>query len=265
MVRRIAATRYVTPLREGGSLPAIVEADDDGLYVLKFRAAGHGARALVAELAVGELARRLDLPVPELVLVDVDAGLGRAEPDSEIRELVTGSVGTNVALDYLPGAVTFDPVGDSLPDADLAARIVWLDSLVVNIDRAPQNPNLLTWHGAPWLIDHGAALYVHSNWRDPENTARQRFELVSQHVLLPRASSILDADTALAPRVTRELLEEVFALVPDDLLVEDVLGREPAEVRAAYVDWLLLRLAARDGWLDEAEASRLAAIDGRES
>jgi hypothetical protein len=205
---------------------------------------------------VGELARRLDLPVPELVLVEIDAGMGRADPDPEIHDLVTGSIGTNVGLDYLPGSVTFDPVQDVAPDADVAARIVWLDSLVVNIDRSARNPNLLTWHGALELIDHGAALYVHSNWRDPGTTAKQRFEMIADHVLLPRASSIEAADEQLAPRVTRALLEEVFALVPDDLLAEDVLDRAPDEVRAAYVSWLLARLDARARWVDEAEAAR---------
>ena len=250
------------PLREGGSLPAIMEADDDGQYVVKFRGAGHGCRALVAEIIVGELARRLGLPVPEIVLVEIGAGLGRADPDPEIHDLVTGSHGINVGLDYLPGSVTFDPVQDIEPDPTVAADIVWLDSLVVNIDRAPQNPNMLTWHGSIWLIDHGAALYVHSNWRDPETTARQRFDLISQHVLLPRAGSIIEADARLASRITRELLEEICVLVPDELLVDDVLERSPAEVREAYVAWLLTRLEHRASWLDEAEASRMAAVDG---
>jgi len=260
MVRRVVAHRYVTPLREGGSLPAIMEADDDGQYVVKFRGAGHGTRALVAELAVGELARRLELGVrvPELVLVTIGAELGRADPDPEIHDLVTGSLGTNVGLDYLPGSVTFDPVQDAEPDADTAARIVWLDSLVVNIDRSARNPNLLTWHGELWLIDHGAALYVHSNWHKPDESARQRFEMIADHVLVPRASSILAADAALAPQVTRELLEEVFRTVPDDLLDQDVLGRGPAEVREAYVAWLLARLDAREEWVDEAEVARVA-------
>lgn len=258
MLSRVLAERYVMPLREGGSLPAIMEADDDGHYVVKFRGAGHGTRALVAELAVGELARRLGLTVPQIVLVDIDTGLGRADPDPEIHELVTASVGTNVGLDYLPGSVTFDPVQDAQPDAATAAQIVWLDSLVVNIDRSSRNPNLLTWHGNLWLIDHGAALYVHSNWRDPESSAKQRFEMIADHVLLSRASSIVDADAAHAPRVTRQLLEEVFALVPDDLLDDDVLGRAPADVRAGYVTWLLDRLAAREAWVGEAESARIA-------
>jgi hypothetical protein len=255
MLRRVVAQRYVTPLREGGSLPAIMEASDDGQYVVKFRGAGHGTRSLVAELAVGELARRLELTVPELVLVEIDAGMGRADPDPEIHELVTASIGTNVGLDYLPGSVTFDPVQDAQPDAATAARIVWLDSLMVNIDRSSRNPNLLTWHGNLWLIDHGAALYVHSNWKRPEESARQRFEMIADHVLLARAGSIVDADAQLAPLVTRELLEDVFALVPDDLLDEDVLGRTPADVRAGYVTWLLDRLDARDEWVGEAETA----------
>jgi hypothetical protein len=261
MVRTVAATRYVTPMREGGSLPALLEADDDGMYVVKLRGGGHGTRALVAELAVGELARALGLRVPELVLVQLDEAISRAEPDPEIQELLAASAGLNVGLDFLPGALAFDPVDDGSPDAATAADVVWLDSLVVNIDRATQNPNIVTWHGDAVLIDHGAALYVHSNWHEPEQSARQPFDLVERHVLLDRAESIERADERLAPRVTRELLERVFALVPDDLLVDDVLGREPAATRAAYVDWLCLRTAddVRAVWVARAEQARLAA------
>lgn len=256
MLRTVAATRYVTPLREGGSLPAIMEADDDGMYVVKFRGAGHGSRGVVAELIAGELARALGMPVPELVLIDVDVALGKAEADPEIQSLVVGSAGTNIGFDYLPGSLTYDPASDAAPSPELAADVVWLDSLTVNIDRMPQNPNLLVWHGTHWLIDHGAALYVHSNWRDPEGTAAQPFAPIAQHVLLPVAGSIVEADARLAPQVTRELLEAILAAGPDDWFEEDVLGRPADEVRAAYVDWLLLRLAARDAWVTTAEAAR---------
>jgi hypothetical protein len=256
MLRTVTATRYVTPLREGGSLPAIMEADDDGLYVVKFRGAGHGARGVVAELIAGELARALGLPVPELVFIDVDVALGKAEADPEIQALVVGSAGVNIAFDFLPGSLTYDPASDDAPSAELAADIVWLDSLVTNIDRMPQNPNLLMWHGNHWLIDHGAALYVHSNWHDPAGTAAQAFAPITQHVLLPVAGSIADADARLAPKVTRELLEQILASAPDDWLEDDVLGRPADEVRTAYVEWLLARLEARATWVAAAEAGR---------
>ncbi|MCW2962586.1 MAG: hypothetical protein JWM25_1180 [Thermoleophilia bacterium] len=258
MVRSVTAMRYVTPLREGGSLPGIVEADDDGLYVVKFRGAGHGPRALVAEYVAGEIARHLGLRVPELVEVLLDPALGRAEPDYEIRQLVLGSEGSNVGLDYLPGSLTYDPASDPLPDPELAADIVWLDSFVTNIDRGPQNPNLLMWHGDLWLIDHGATLYVHANWYEPEAAARQPFEMIAQHVLLPAAGSIVDADARNAPRIDRALLEHILASVPDSWFEQDALGREAAEVRGAYVTWLLLRLDAREQWVPVAEAARVA-------
>lgn len=256
MLRTVTATRYVTPLREGGSLPAIMEADDDGLYVVKFRGAGHGARGVVAELVAGELARAIGLPVPELVLIDVDVALGRAEPDPEIQSLVVGSAGTNIAFDYLPGSITYDPAADAPPPDALAADIVWFDSLVTNIDRMPQNPNLLVWHQQHWLIDHGAALYVHANWRDVEGTAAQAFAPIAQHVLLPAAGSIAGADARCAPKVTRELLEQILDAAPDDWFDDDVLERPAADVRTAYVDWILRRLDARETWVAAAEAAR---------
>src|SRR5256714_1942175 len=195
-VRSVTATRYVTPLREGGSLPGLVEADDDGLYVLKFRGAGQGVKALVAELVAGELGRVLGLPVPELVLVEVDAALARAEPDAEIRELIAASGGLNVGVDFLPGALPFD--GDV--DAALAADVVWFDALVANVDRTPRNPNLLCWHRRLWLIDHGAALYTQHQDGDFAATARRGFPLIAEHVLLPYAGPIAAADHRLAAR-----------------------------------------------------------------
>lgn len=263
MLRTVTATRYVTPLREGGSLPAIMEADDDGLYVVKFRGAGHGARGIVAELIAGEIARALGLPVPELVFIDVDVALGKAEADPEIQSLVVGSAGVNIAFDFLPGSLTYDPASDAPPSPELAADIVWFDSLVTNIDRMPQNPNLLLWHGKLWLIDHGAALYVHSNWKDPDGTAAQAFAPITHHVLLPVAGSIETADARLASKVTRELLEEILAATPDDWLEDDVLGRPADEVRRAYVDWLLARLEARATWVAAAEAGRAASTGAR--
>jgi len=198
-VRTVTATRYVLPLREGGSLPGLVEADDDGLYVVKFRGAGQGPRALVAEVVAGELARALGLPVPELVLVEVDVSLGNAEPDPEIQDLIGASGGLNVGLDFLPGALAFDEAAAARLDPDLAAEVVWLDALVMNVDRTPRNPNLLIWHGRLWLIDHGAALYP-QHGDDFAATAGRRFPAIRDHVLLPRAGSIAAADQRLCAR-----------------------------------------------------------------
>lgn len=256
MFRRVAATRYVQPFREGGSLPALMEADDEGMYVVKFRGSGHGPRVLVAELLCGELARVVGLRVPELVLVDLDAAIGPAEPDSEIQFLLEGSVGTNAGLDFLPGAMTFEPQVGILPPADLAADVVWFDALVMNYDRTPRNPNLLVWHGGHWLIDHGSALYVHANWHQPERVAQDPFDQIAEHVLLPWASSITAAHERHAGRITRELVDAVLASVPDELFAQDPLGRPADEVRAAYATFLAERLAASQGWVARAEAAR---------
>jgi hypothetical protein len=250
-LRHLAATRYVTPLREGGSLPGLVEAEDDGLYVLKFRGAGQGSKALAAELIAGELARALGLPVPDLVLLELDPAIGRAEPDAEIQDLLGASAGTNLGMDFLPGALTYSPVADAGAVAPaLAADIVWFDGLVTNVDRSPRNPNLLMWHGRLWLIDHGAALYVQHSWDDPDTHARGAFPAIAEHVLLPVAGPIGEADERLAPRVTPELLREVLAAVPADWL-----GGEPAET---YVRYLLRRLEPPRPFVEEAERARLA-------
>lgn len=213
-LRGVTATRYVTPLREGGSLPALVEADDDGLYVVKFRGAGQGPRALVAEVVVAELARTLGLAVPEVVLVELDPGLARAEPDPEIRDLIEASGGINVGLDYLPGALTFNPAARPAPDPATAAATVWLDALVLNVDRTPQNPNLLVWHGREWLIDHGAALYPHHGCEDWAREARRPFPAVRDHVLLPYAGSLLEADDRLAGRLGSAEIKRIAGLIP---------------------------------------------------
>jgi hypothetical protein len=231
-VRRVAATRYVTPFREGGSLPALVEADDDGLYVVKFQGAGQGRKALVAEVVAGELARELGFLVPELVAADVDAELARAEPDREIQDLLAASAGTNLGVDFLPGSLPFSPAADPIVDADLAADVVWFDALVTNVDRTAQNPNLLWWHGRLWLIDHGAALYFHHAAEPGLEHARRPFP-VDAHVLLPYASSREAARERLAPRVTESLLEDVVARIPDEWL-------DGAD-RRRYVDYLLIR------------------------
>ncbi len=247
-LRSVAAIRYVTPLREGGSLPGLVEADDDGLYVVKFRAAGQGLRALVAEVIVGELARRLGRLVPELVEVALDPVLGAAEPDPEIQELITKSAGSNLGVDFLPGALPYTSGGPWRPDPSLAADIVWLDALTTNVDRTPRNPNLLIWHERLWLIDHGAALYLQHGGLDPVAHAGRPFPLIADHVLLPDAGSILKAHERLAPVVDRAVLEEVVALVPPDWLS----GGDPGD---AYVDYLARRVSSAV-FAEEAERAR---------
>jgi hypothetical protein len=259
-MRYVRATRYATPLREGGSLPGILEADDSGLYVTKFSAAGHGTKALVAELVAGELARAAGLRVPEIVLVDVDAALGRNEPDAEIRELLKRSVGTNLGLDYLPGSITFDPVAGPEPSADEASEIVWLDALVTNVDRTPRNPNLLVWHRQLWLIDHGSALYFHHFWDGAREAALSPFAAVKDHVLLPYASALRAADERLAPRLGREVLEAVVALVPDGWLLGEARFATAAEHRAAYVEQLSRRLEAAAIFVEEAERARAGLV-----
>jgi HipA-like kinase len=258
MLRTVIATRYVTPLREGGSVPALVEADDDGLYVVKLLGAGHGRKALVAELLVGEIGRHLGLPVPDLVLVELDGALARAEPDQEIREMLGRSAGTNVGLDFLPGALAFAPRIGPAPEADLAAAVVWLDAFTTNVDRTPRNPNLIVWHRRLHLIDHGSALYIHHTWRDPDAHARRPFEAIRGHVLLPFAGSIIEADARLAPRLDRATFEAVAALIPDAWLVAEA-GLPDADAhRRAYVDYLLARLAEPRAFVEEAERARAA-------
>ena len=247
----VAATRYVAALREGGSMPGLVEADDDGLYVLKFRGAGQGPLALVAEVIASELARALGFLVPQLVRIDLDPVLGRAEPDPEIQELILASGGLNVGIDFLPGSLAYTPSGPVQPDAELAADVVWLDALLTNVDRSAANPNLLVWHQQVWLIDHGAALYLQHGGLRPAEQATRAFPQIAEHVLLPRASSILEADERLSPRVDRALLEHVVGLVPVEWLVGD-----PAET---YVDYLERRLEPPRAFAQEAEHVRPSA------
>ncbi len=258
-LRIVRVTRYVTPLREGGSLPAIVEADDDGLYVLKFRGAGQGAGALVAEVIAGELARRLGLPVPDLVLADLDVDLARTEPDPEIQELIRASAGLNLAMDYLPGAIGFDPVVADV-DADLASRIVWFDAFVSNVDRTARNTNMLMWHRTLWLIDHGAALFFHHTpgWQTDPKRPRDPFARVREHVLLRRAATLDAADAELSPKIVRALVDEVLALVPAAWLAA-VQGHDdmpPDVMRGHYRDYLLARAAAPRAFVQEASDAR---------
>jgi len=241
MVPTVYATRYVTPLREGGSLPAIVEASDLGFYVLKFRGAGQGPLALVAELIAAEIGRALGLKVPDVVLMEVDAALGRNEPDPEIRELLKASVGLNLGVDYLPGSVSFDPAAGDVVAADLASEIVWFDAFLTNVDRTPRNPNLLWWHKVLYLIDHGAALYFHHNWQSLESMIDSRFAAVRDHVLLPWASRIEDADRRLRPLLDEALFARIVAEIPESWLAGEP-GVSAADRHAGYVAFLARRL-----------------------
>ena len=256
-MRAVRATRYVTPFREGGSLPGLVEADDDGLYVVKFRGAGQGPRVLVAEWLAGEIARALGLLVPELVAVDHAAEIAESEPDQEVHDLLEASAGRNIGLDFLPGALTYGPAIGGPPDPDWAASVVWLDALVTNPDRSAKNPNMLVWHGRTWLIDHGASLFIHHTWRDPDAHARRSFaERIADQVLLPFASSIAAADERLAPLVTGGLLEGLVAALPDDWLGTDPVIGSPDDQRRAYVAYLLRRLEGPRPWAEDAERMR---------
>ncbi len=252
----MTATRYVTPLREGGSLPAIVEADDAGLYVVKFRGAGQGPKALIAELLAGELARALGLRVPELVLAQLGPELGRAEPDSEIRALLKASGGLNLGLDYLPGSITFDPVAGPAPGAAEASGLVCFDAYVMNVDRTPKNPNLLVWHRALWLIDHGAALYFHHAWEGARESMASTFPPIKDHVLLPWATGLREAEATLRRRLTPEVLERTVELIPDAWLDKEAAFASARGHRDAYLAWLLGRLEAAPAFIKEAEHAR---------
>ena len=246
-MRTVSATRYVTPLREGGSLPGLVEADDDGLYVVKFRGAGQGPGALVAEVVAGELARSLGLPVPELVLAELDPQIGVAEPDPEIQDLLIASAGLNLGVDFLPGALGFTAAAAGTADPEFCANVVWFDALVMNLDRTPRNPNLLTWHGRTWLIDHGAALYPQHSDAGLAASARDPFRLIAEHVLLPFAGSMAEADARLAAGAA-EAVGAAIEAVPTDWLGDG--GRDPMH------EFFRARLGDRSAWLEEAERAR---------
>ena len=257
MLRTVHAVRYVLPFREGGSVPALVEADDLGHYVVKLRGASQGAKALVAEIVAGELARAVGLPVPEIVLVDLPRELAASEPDPEICLPLEASVGLNVGLDYLPGSITFDPLVTKL-DAMAASRIVLLDAFVMNVDRTPRNPNLLSWHSKTWLIDHGASLYFHHGWSpdDPLDGATDPFAEVKDHVLLLRASSLPEAADHLGTAITDDVIANVVRSIPDDLLGPEQGFDDVASHRAAYVAWLRQRVQTIPAILEEAHRAR---------
>jgi len=257
VIRTINVTRYVTPLREGGSLPAIVEADDEGMYVLKFRGAGQGVKALIAELISGEIARVLGLRVPEIVLANLDRVLSRSEPDPEIQDLLRASAGLNLALDYLPGSITFDPLVEKI-DARQASQIVWLDCFVTNVDRTPRNTNLLMWHKQLWLIDHGASLYFQHAWHNWEEQSQRPFAQVKDHVLLPLASELQAVNEQFRAILTPEAVASVVALIPDEWLADE--GASVEEKRHVYREFLNTRLSVSQIFVEEAQRVRKTTV-----
>lgn len=250
-LRTVNVTRYISPLREGGSLPALTEADDDFKYVLKFKGSGHGTKVLIAELIGGEIARALDLKVPELVFANLDEAFGRTEPDQEIQDLLQASQGLNLALHFLSGAVTFDPVVTSV-DAMLASKIVWLDAFITNVDRTFRNTNMLIFHKELWLIDHGASFYFHHTWTNWETTAKTTFPLIKDHVLLPKARFLQEVDKEFKAILSEEKIRNIVALIPDEWLHFDNTDEQPANIREVYVQFLLIRLKHSQNFVNEA-------------
>ncbi len=244
--------RYVTPLREGGSLPAIAEADDEFLYVLKFRGAGQGVKALVADLVGGEIARALGLKVPEIVFANLDTAFGRTEPDEEIQDLLKASVGLNFGIHYLSGAITFDPAATKV-NTTLASQIVWLDCLLTNVDRTARNTNMLVWNKELWLIDHGASLYFHHSWQNWEEQAKRPFLQVKDHVLLPYATELEAVDAVFRSILTRERIQEIVSLVPDEWLTGAPETLSANERRQVYADFLNIRIANAAVFIKEAQ------------
>jgi hypothetical protein len=258
-LRTVNVTRYITPLREGGSLPALAEADDDFKYVLKFKGAGHREKALIAELIGGEIARALGLPVPELVFANLDEAFGRTEGDEEIQDLLQNSQGMNLALHFLSGAITFDPVVTKV-EAKLASQIVWLDAFITNVDRTFKNTNLLIWHKELWLIDHGACLYFHHSWTNWEANAKSPFTFIKDHVLLPQASLLEDVNKAYTVLLNEEIISGIVALIPDEWLRWDDTEDTPEQLRSVYKQFLMLRLQHTDVFIKEAQDARKALI-----
>jgi hypothetical protein len=257
-IRTVTVTRYVTPLREGGSLPAIVEADDEFLYVLKFRGAGQGIKALIAELIGGEIARALGLRVPEIVFADVDPAFGRTEADEEIQDLLKFSEGLNLALHYLSGATSFDPVVTTI-DPLLASQIVWLDCLIMNVDRTVRNTNMLFWRKELWLIDHGASFYFHHTWTNWEEHSKKPFMLVKDHVLLPLASRLEEVDATFRAILTKEKIQSIVNLIPDEWLVMESFP-DVEENRKVYEQFLINRVAHSPVFVKHANEERKAII-----
>ncbi len=254
-LRTVNVTRYISPLREGGSLPALAEADDDFKFVLKFRGAGHGVKALIAELIGGEIARVLNLKMPELVFANLDEAFGRTEGDEEIQDLLQGSQGLNLALHFLSGAITFDPVVTQL-SPELSSQIVWLDAFITNVDRTFRNTNMLIWHKELWLIDHGASLYFHHSWNTWEKHAKSPFALIKDHVLLPQASLLKETDTAFKALLTEDVLKEITNYIPEDWLHWEDSEQTPDEIRDVYFQFLWTRLNHSEIFINEAQNAR---------
>ncbi|MCV9931822.1 aminotransferase class I and II [Flavobacterium sp. LS1R47] len=254
-LRTVNVTRYISPLREGGSLPALAEADDDFKYVLKFKGAGHGVKALIAELVGGAIANVLKLQIPELVFANLDEAFGRTEGDEEIQDLLQGSQGLNLALHFLSGAITFDPVV-TVVDPKLASQIVWLDAFITNVDRTFRNTNMLIWHKELWLIDHGACLYFHHSWNNWEQHAKSPFALIKDHVLLPQASLLKEVDSEYKAVLTPELLQEIVALIPDEWLNWEDTDETPEGLRNVYLQFLQTRLNHSEIFVKQAENAR---------
>ena len=258
-LRNINVTRYIAPLREGGSLPALAEGDDDFKYVLKFRGAGHGVKALIAELLGGEIARALKLPIPELVFANLDEAFGRTEADEEIQDLLQNSQGLNLAMHFLSGSINFDPVVTAV-DPKLASQIVWLDALITNVDRTYKNTNMLIWHKELWLIDNGASLYFHHSFTDWKGQAVVPFTLIKDHVLLPHASELEIVDVEYKELLSDNMLQSIVNLIPNDWLQWEESDETPDQIRAVYFNFLKLRLANSSIFIKQAQDAREALI-----
>jgi hypothetical protein len=255
-IRNVQVTRYVTPLREGGSLPAIAEADDGFLYVLKFRGAGQGTKALIADLLGGEIARALGLKIPELVFAELDSAFGRTEPDEEIQDLLKASVGLNLGMHYLSGAITFDPAARTLPE-ELCSQIVWLDALLMNVDRTVRNTNMLMWRNELWLIDHGASLYFHHNWQSWQEQTEKPFIQIKDHVLLPHATKLAEVDAQFKALLTPEVIHSITALIPDSWIPEDNMHEDSRNaVRNVYAEFLTRRINSSHNFVKQAQDAR---------
>ena len=254
-LRTVNVTRYITPLREGGSLPALAEADDDFKYVLKFKGAGHGVKALIAELIGGQIAKALKLQLPELVFANLDEAFGRSEGDEEIQDLLQGSQGLNLALHFLSGAITFDPVVTTVDDK-LASQIVWLDAYITNVDRTFRNTNMLIWHKELWLIDHGACLYFHHSWNNWDQHAKSPFALIKDHVLLPQASLLKEVDAEFKALLTPKNLEDIVNTIPEEWLQWEDTDETPEALRNVYLQFLQTRLTNSEIFVNQANNAR---------